>query len=82
MKPFRSLLRNYQILKRGRLFTRREGVYVQVLLHDEAKDGKRIEQTKHVSGSVPHRIVPAPAGVVVVVVVPGVPEVAIVVIGV
>ena len=31
---------------------------------------------------VPNRIVPAPAGVVVVVVVPGVPEVAIVVIGV
>ena len=81
MKPFRSLLTgNFRFSNVDDFSLAREGVYVQVLLHDEGMEKNRTNQTR--AGSVPNRIVPAPAGVVVVVVVPGVPEVAIVVIGV
>jgi len=49
MKPFRSLLTgNFRFSNVDDFSLAREGVYVQVLLHDEAKDGKRIEQTKQV----------------------------------
>lgn len=49
MKPFRSLLTgNFRFSNVDDFSLARQGVYAQVLLHDEAKDGKRIEQTKHV----------------------------------
>ena len=71
-----------QILKRGRLFTRAKAFTYKYFYTTKRRMGKESNKPNTSPHSVPNRIVPAPAGVVVVVVVPGVPEVAIVVIGV